>query len=591
MPRLQLAPGPAAARRPGGPGDRPAAVRRGARPADHLPARARRPAAAGRRHAVRRPDQPARHARPLRHPAAARQRRRRWTSSAWAAGRCPRPRPAQAWRLLCAHWDVFRGTPVPLLAGERAGRHLRRHRAARRRRPPTRSTTRSPSGWPTGRYRPRALLRAVRHRGAGHHRRPVRRPVRARRARAPTRRWSGPGGPDLPPDRYLEPAQPGWRGRWSTRSAPPPTSTPATTPATSRRWRTRRRYFIAHGAVSADHSHADVRTDPLEPAEADRIYAAALAGDGHRRRRRRRSAGTCCWRWPGCPCDDGLVMTLHPGVHRNHHGPTTGRVRRRTPATTSRSRSSSPTRCSPLLERYGTHPGLPPGAVHPRRDRVLPGDRAAGRLLPGVYAGAPWWFLDAPEAIRRFRAAVTETAGFSRTSGFIDDTRAFCSIPARHDMSRRLDAGYLAQLVAEHRLDEDEASTTAHDLVADQPARGVQAVTAHRPGGCPVARRRRPPRRAGADRPPRARQLLPRPPGLVHRARPGRRGVGHRRVHRPPRRSSPTRSTAQDGLYTLITRAADGDRFEVREQPVRGPSRRRPRRLAGLPRPPGGRAW
>ena len=81
----------------------------------------------------------------------------------------------------------------------------------------------------------------------------------------------------------------------------------------------------------------------------------------------------------------------------------------------------------------------------------------------------PWWFLDAPEAMRRFRAAVTETAGFSRTAGFVDDTRAFCSIPARHDMSRRVDAGVLAQLVAEHRLDEDEAIETAVDLVTKRP--------------------------------------------------------------------------------------------------------------------------
>jgi glucuronate isomerase len=87
-----------------------------------------------------------------------------------------------------------------------------------------------------------------------------------------------------------------------------------------------------------------------------------------------------------------------------------------------------------------------------------------------VYVGVPWWFLDAPDAIRRFRAAVTETAGFSRTSGFVDDTRAFCSIPARHDMSRRIDAGVLARLVAEHRLDEDEAVETAVDLVTGRPA-------------------------------------------------------------------------------------------------------------------------
>ena len=95
-------------------------------------------------------------------------------------------------------------------------------------------------------------------------------------------------------------------------------------------------------------------------------------------------------------------------------------------------------------------------------------------FYPSVYVGVPWWFLDAPEAIRRFRAAVTETAGFYNTSGFVDDTRAFCSIPARHDMSRRLDAGFVAQLVAEHRLNEDEAIEVMHDLVVTNPRRAFK---------------------------------------------------------------------------------------------------------------------
>jgi len=90
-------------------------------------------------------------------------------------------------------------------------------------------------------------------------------------------------------------------------------------------------------------------------------------------------------------------------------------------------------------------------------------------FYPAVYAGAPWWFLDSPAEIRHFQESVTEIAGFSRLSGFIDDTRAFCSIPARHDMSRRLDAGFLAGLVAAHRLDEDEAHDTITKLVTDQP--------------------------------------------------------------------------------------------------------------------------
>lgn len=90
-------------------------------------------------------------------------------------------------------------------------------------------------------------------------------------------------------------------------------------------------------------------------------------------------------------------------------------------------------------------------------------------FYPSVHVGVPWWFLDAPHTIRRFQAAVTETAGFFRLSGFVDDTRAFCSIPARHDMSRRLDAGWLAELVAEHQLDEEEAMDMALHLAGEQP--------------------------------------------------------------------------------------------------------------------------
>src|SRR5262249_57171291 len=91
-------------------------------------------------------------------------------------------------------------------------------------------------------------------------------------------------------------------------------------------------------------------------------------------------------------------------------------------------------------------------------------------FYPAVYIGAPWWFIDAPDAIGRFRAAVTETAGFSRSSGFVDDSRSLCSIPARHDMSRRVDSGFLARLVAEHRLDEDEAAAVlAAPLTASPP--------------------------------------------------------------------------------------------------------------------------
>jgi glucuronate isomerase len=227
----------------------------------------------------------------------------------------------------------------------------------------------------------------------------------------------------------------------------------------------RRAHFRAHGAVSADHSHPDVGTEPL--ADPERVYRAALGGtaspaDAAALRRH------MLLEMARMSCDDGLVMTLHPGVRRNHHGPTLAEFGPDTGHDIPlRGDFTDPLR--PLLERFGTHPNLHlvlftlDETVFSRELAPLAG------FYPSVYVGAPWWFLDAPDAVRRFRAAVTETAGFSRTSGFIDDTRAFCSIPARHDMARRLDAGFLARLVAEHRLDEDEAAETAVDLVAGRP--------------------------------------------------------------------------------------------------------------------------
>jgi glucuronate isomerase len=157
-------------------------------------------------------------------------------------------------------------------------------------------------------------------------------------------------------------------------------------------------------------------------------------------------------------------------VYRNHHGPTLAACGPDTghdiPVRAEFTRA-----LRPLLDRFGTHPNL--HLVLFTVDETT-FSREIGPLAgfyPSVYAGAPWWFLDAPDAIRRYRAAVTETCGFSRTSGFIDDTRAFCSIPARHDLSRRIDAGYLAGLVAEDRLAEDEAADIARALVSDNPRR------------------------------------------------------------------------------------------------------------------------
>ena len=87
---------------------------------------------------------------------------------------------------------------------------------------------------------------------------------------------------------------------------------------------------------------------------------------------------------------------------------------------------------------------------------------------------AAWWFNDSPEGILRFREQTTETAGFYNTAGFNDDTRALFSIPARHDMSRRIDCAYLARLVCEHRLSESDAHTIASDLTYKLPKKAYR---------------------------------------------------------------------------------------------------------------------
>jgi glucuronate isomerase len=164
------------------------------------------------------------------------------------------------------------------------------------------------------------------------------------------------------------------------------------------------------------------------------------------------------------------VMQLHPGVLRDHHRRTAARfgadVGTDIPVTVEFTRA-----LRPLLDAVGTAPEFRlvlftvDETVFSREIAPLAG------FYPSIYAGAPWWFIDTPDAITRYRSAVTDTIGFAKTSGFIDDTRAFCSIPARHDMARRVDAAFLARLVAEHRLDENEAADTIVDLAGPLPTR------------------------------------------------------------------------------------------------------------------------
>ncbi len=231
--------------------------------------------------------------------------------------------------------------------------------------------------------------------------------------------------------------------------------------------RARREAFVAAGATSTDHGHPTARTLDLSPAQAAALYdrgrrGLADAADAEAFR------AHMLLEFARMSLDDGLVMQLHPGAVRNHnrwlharHGRDVGGD---VPQATEYVHA-----LAPLLDAHGNDPRLTVVLY------TLDEDTFTRELAPlaGGYAalrlGAPWWFLDSPEVLRRFREAVTETAGFYNTAGFVDDTRAFCSIPVRHDVARRVDAGFLARLVAEHRMTGDEAAETIVDLAYRLP--------------------------------------------------------------------------------------------------------------------------
>jgi glucuronate isomerase len=161
--------------------------------------------------------------------------------------------------------------------------------------------------------------------------------------------------------------------------------------------------------------------------------------------------------------EDGLVMQLHPGAVRNHNPALFGRFGRDMGADIPQA-TEYVRNLQPLLTRFGNEPGFTlivftlDETTYARELAPLAGHYPALRL------GPPWWFHDSPEGMMRFREQATETAGFYNTVGFNDDTRAFLSIPARHDVARRVDAAFLARLVAEGRLDEDEAFDVLWEL-------------------------------------------------------------------------------------------------------------------------------
>lgn len=228
--------------------------------------------------------------------------------------------------------------------------------------------------------------------------------------------------------------------------------------------RKRRADFRAAGATATDHGHPTAATADLAPDEAERLFR-AIVTDNWSPADAELFRAQMLTEMAAMSVEDGMVMQIHPGSFRNHNA--------RLFASHGRDKGADiPTRTDyvralkPLLDRFGNDRNLSiilftlDESAYARELAPLAGH------YPCLKLGPSWWFHDSPEGMRRFRENTTETAGFYNTVGFNDDTRAFLSIPARHDVARRVDCGFLARLVAEHRLADWEAAELAQELTS-----------------------------------------------------------------------------------------------------------------------------
>ncbi|NPV06771.1 MAG: glucuronate isomerase [Anaerolineae bacterium] len=222
----------------------------------------------------------------------------------------------------------------------------------------------------------------------------------------------------------------------------------------------RRAYFKSMGAVATDHAALTPYTEELTAREADTIFQRALRGEATAEDATR-FTGHMLMESARMSIEDGLVMQLHPGSFRNHNpevfarfGPDMGAD---IPVATEFTRN-----LRPLLSKYGNDPRLTL-ILFMLDESTLSRELAplAGHY-PALKLGPPWWFFDSLNGMTRFRELVSETAGLYNTVGFNDDTRAFPSIPARHDLARRVDANWLAGLVVRGIVPLDEAHEMAH---------------------------------------------------------------------------------------------------------------------------------
>jgi glucuronate isomerase len=275
--------------------------------------------------------------------------------------------------------------------------------------------------------------------------------------------WGGRVIPTFRPDAALKIAAPGWLDELDALA--PRGRELASFDAFVAALAERRAFFKRMGATATDHAVVEPYTARLAPEDAEAIFQRARQGVASADDQRRFEAHMLM-EMARLSTEDGLVMQLHPGVLRDHHGAVASRFGpdrgADIPLVTEYTRN-----LHALLNEYGAHPRFTmvlftlDETTYARELAPLAGHYPALRL------GPPWWFNDSIEGMTRFRERTTETAGIYNTAGFNDDTRAFCSIPARHDLARRIDANVLGKLVARHIVTMGDAREMARALAYD----------------------------------------------------------------------------------------------------------------------------
>lgn len=224
----------------------------------------------------------------------------------------------------------------------------------------------------------------------------------------------------------------------------------------------RRAFFKDMGATATDQGVLTPYTHALSSAEAETLFQRALRGEGDANDAAQ-FMGHMLMEMARMSVEDGLVMQLHPGSLRNHNEVVYQRFGADKgadiPVTIEYTRN-----LQPLLNKYGNDARLTlilftlDEATYSRELAPLAGH------YPSVKLGPPWWFYDSLNGMNHFFDTVMETAGIYNTVGFNDDTRAFASIPVRHEVWRRAAANWLAGLTVRHIIDEQDAHAMAHDM-------------------------------------------------------------------------------------------------------------------------------